>query len=65
MVLCVVIESRHDPDRHFSLPVLSRLYLNKKAAAKWNRKYRPKNELMLEMVNALYHHLDGSQKRLH
>lgn len=65
VVLCVVIESRHDPDRHFSLPVLSRLYLNKKAAKKWDRKYRPKKELMFEMVERLDGHLEGSEKRLH
>jgi hypothetical protein len=37
----------------FSLPILARLYLNKKAAAKWKVPYRSQGELALEMINLL------------
>ena len=65
VVLCVVIESRHVPGKRFSLPVLSRLYLNKSAAKKWQRAYHKKNDLMLQMLRLLEEHLDGSGKYLH
>jgi hypothetical protein len=65
IVLCVVIESRHFPGRHFSLPVLCRLYLNKTSAAKWQRAYRKKSELMLELLHLLSRHVAGSEKCLH
>jgi hypothetical protein len=63
VVLCVVVQSRRTPGRFFALPVLARLYLNKKSAEKWNRKYRTKPDLMLEMLTLLQRH-DESQ-RLH
>ena len=65
VVLCVVIESRRVPGKHFALPVLCRLYLNKTAAQKWNRVYRKKTELMLEMLTKLHSHAIESGKRLH
>ena len=65
VVLCVVIESRHMPGKRFSLPVLSRLYLNKSAAPKWQRTYHKKNDLMLQMVALLERHVGQSEKALH
>lgn len=65
VVLCVVLESRHFPGQHFSLPVLCRLYLNKTSARKWNRSYRKKSELMLQMLEILEGHCSGTGKRLH
>ena len=63
VVLCVVIESPRNPGRFFALPILARLYLSKSAAAKWNRTYRTKPELMLEMIKLVHRH--DSQQRLH
>jgi hypothetical protein len=65
VVLCVVIESRWCPGRRFTLPVLCRLYLNKDSAKKWNRTYRKKTDLMLEMLRLLDRHAAQSEKRLH
>jgi hypothetical protein len=65
VVLCVVIQSRHCPGRHFSLPVLCRLYLNHKAAEKWKRSYYSKSELMLQMLSKLDQHVRNSGKTLH
>ena len=65
VVLCVVIESRHFPGRQFSLPVLCRLYLNQTSAAKWNRAYRKKSELTLEMLQLLGRHVAETGKCLH
>jgi hypothetical protein len=65
VVLCVIIESRWTPGRVFALPVLCRLYFNKKSAAKWKRVYRKKTDLMLVSVRQLQHHIDGTEKRLH
>ncbi len=45
VVLCVVIHFPLWPERPFSLPILFRLYLNKKRAAKERRAYRSKPEL--------------------
>lgn len=56
VVLCVVIESPRTPGRYFALPILARLYLNKKACAKWNRVNRTKPELMLEMLKLVQAH---------
>ena len=60
VVLCVVIESPRTPGRYFALPILARLYLNKKSAAKWNRTYRTKPALMLELLKLVSAH-DSSQ----
>ena len=56
VVLCVVIESPRNPGRYFALPILARLYLNKKASKKWNRSYRTKPEMMLEMLRLVQAH---------
>ena len=48
VVLCVVIESPRTKGRYFALPILARLYVNKKTSDKWNRVYRTKPEMMLE-----------------
>lgn len=61
----MVIESRHGPGKRFSLPVLSRLYLNKSAAKKWQRAYHKKNDLMLQMVALLERHVAKSDQTLH
>jgi len=53
VVLCVVIESPCTSGCYFALPILTRLYLNKQSAAKWNRVYRSKSELMLEMLKSV------------
>lgn len=65
IVVGVVFESRLIPDRIFSLPVMCRLYLNKKSADKWRRKYRTKNQLMLEMLGKLETHAEKHSKTLH
>jgi hypothetical protein len=56
VVLCVVIESPRTPGHYFALPILARLYLNKKSSEKWNRAYRTKPEMMLEMLKAVQTH---------
>lgn len=53
MVLSIVIESPRTPGRYFTLPILMRLYLNKKTASQWNRKYRSKTDLMIEMLECI------------
>lgn len=63
VVLCVVIESPRIKGRYFALPVLARLYLSKSAAKKWNRAYRTKPELMLEMIQRIHRH--DEQQHLH
>jgi SRSO17 transposase len=59
VVLCVVIESPRTRGRYFALPILARLYLNKKASEKWNRAYRTKPEMMLEMLKLVLAHDPG------
>ncbi len=56
VVLCVVIESPRTAGRYFALPTLARLYLNKKSSEKWNRAYRTKPEMMLEMLKLVQAH---------
>ena len=56
VVLCVVIESPRTPGHYFALPILARLYLNKKSAEKWSRAYRTKPEMMLEMLKRVHAH---------
>ena len=63
VVLSIVIESPRTPGRWLALPLLMRLYLNKSAAAKWNRKYRSKTDLMIEMLQCLEKH--AADKNLH
>lgn len=56
VVLCVIIESPRTEGRYFALPVLARLALSKSSAKKWNRQYRTKPELMLEMLKRIQAH---------
>jgi len=56
VVLGVIVRFRLWPDRPFCLPILFRLYLNKKAATKWRRKQRTRPELAVEMLRVLCHH---------
>lgn len=56
VVLCVVIQSPRTPGHYFALPIQARLYLNKKASQKWNRAYRSKPEMMLEMLKLVQAH---------
>lgn len=53
VVLSVVVRIPCCPDRVFSLPILFRLYLNTKTAARWRRKYRKQTELAVEMLDVL------------
>jgi hypothetical protein len=50
VVLSVLVEFPFWPGRYFSLPILFRLYLNKKKAAKRRKAYRTKPQLTNEMV---------------
>lgn len=56
VVLGVIIRFPLWPERPFCLPVLFRLYLNKKRAAKDRRAYRTKPELALAMLRLLCAH---------
>lgn len=53
VVLAVILRFPLWPERALSLPVLARLYLNKKAAAKWQATYQTRSELALEMLRLL------------
>jgi hypothetical protein len=53
VVLGVLVRFPLWPDRWFCLPILFRLYLNKKAATKHRRVYRNRPELALEMLDLL------------
>src|SRR5665213_3678120 len=55
VVLGVVIHFPLWPERPFCLPILFRLYLNKKRAAKERRAYRSKPELAVELLLSLIH----------
>lgn len=50
VILGVIIRFPLWPDRPFTLPILFRLYLNEKAAAKHRRVYRTRPELAVEML---------------
>lgn len=56
VVLCVAVRLPCCPDRVFSLPVLCRLYLNTKGAARWRRTYRSKPELAVALLTRLCGH---------
>lgn len=56
VVLCVIVRFPLWPERHFSLPVLVRLYLNKKQAARWRRKHRTRPELAVQLLKILCNH---------
>jgi DDE superfamily endonuclease len=53
VVLAVRVQLRCIPGRFFSLPILFRLYLNHKAAARWRLAYRTRPELGLELLERL------------
>jgi hypothetical protein len=63
VVLSVIVVFPLWPDRPFSLPILFRLYLNKKAAQKARRQHRTKPELAVEMLRILCGH--RKNKRFH
>lgn len=56
VVLSVLVEFPFWPGRYFSLPILFRLYLNKKKAKKLRKAYRTKPELTIEMLKLLCRH---------
>jgi hypothetical protein len=53
VVLGVIIRFPLWPERAFCLPILFRLYLNKKSAARDRRVYRTRPELLVEMLTLL------------
>jgi hypothetical protein len=53
VVLGVVVRFPCWPDRPFCLPILFRLYLNQKRAAKERRRYRTRPELAVELLEIL------------
>jgi hypothetical protein len=53
VVLSILVEFPFWPGRYFSLPILFRLYLNKKKAQKLRKAYRTKPQLTMEMVKLL------------
>jgi len=50
VVLCVAVRLPFAPGRWFSLPILFRLYLNKKSAARHRLQYRSRPELAVELL---------------
>jgi hypothetical protein len=56
VVLAVVVQFSNWPKRVFSLPILFRLYLNKKSARKSKVAYRTRPELALEMLSLVCKH---------
>ena len=56
VVLGVIVYLPLWPDRPFCLPILFRLYLNKKRALQERRAYRTKPELAVEMLRLLCRH---------
>jgi hypothetical protein len=53
VVLAVVVRLPFCAERVFSLPILFRLYLNHKAAHRWNKAHRTRPELGLDLVRVL------------
>ena len=53
VVLCVIVELPFRRDHCFSLPILFRLYVNKKTAAGRRLRYRTRPELAVEMLSVL------------
>jgi SRSO17 transposase len=53
VVLCVIVELPFRPGHYFSLPILFRLYVNKKTATTKRLRYRTRPELAVEMLAAL------------
>ncbi len=59
VVLSVVVEFPLWPGKYFSLPILFRLYLNKKKSKKLRRKHRTKPQLTIEMLKLLCEHSEN------
>lgn len=59
VVLGVIVRFRHWPERAFCLPILFRLYLNKKSAQRDRRKYRTRPELAVEMLRMVCGHREN------
>jgi hypothetical protein len=53
VVLGVIVELPFRPGHYYCLPILFRLYLNKKSAAKHGRAYRTRPELAVELLSLL------------
>jgi hypothetical protein len=53
VVLGVIVELPFRPGHYYFLPILFRLYLNNKSAAKHRRVYRTRPELAVEMLSVL------------
>ncbi len=56
VVVGVIVEFPFRPGHYYCLPILFRLYLNKKKAAKHRRKYRSRPDLAVELVHLLCKH---------
>jgi len=56
VVLGVIVELPFRRGHYYCLPILFRLYLNKKSAAKHRRAYRTRPELAVEMLDVLCNH---------
>lgn len=56
VVLGVIVEFPFRKGHYYCLPILFRLYLNKKSAAKHRRAYRTRPELAVEMLGVLCNH---------
>jgi len=53
VVLSVVFESRRNPGRYYSLPVLMQLYLSPATAKKLGRKYWKKSEILVGLLRRI------------
>ena len=53
VVLGVIVELPFRPGHYYCLPILFRLYLNKKSAAKHRRAYRTRPDLAVELLDLL------------
>lgn len=53
VVLGVIVELPFRPGHYYCLPILFRLYMNKKSAAKHGRAYRTRPELAVELLSLL------------
>jgi DDE superfamily endonuclease len=53
VVLAVIVKLPFCDKRYFALPILFRLYLNKKSAAKHRRVYRTRPQLAVQMLHVL------------
>jgi hypothetical protein len=63
VMLGVIVELPFRPGHYYFLPLLFRLYLNKKSAAKHRRAYRTRPELAVEILTVLSNHLKN--RRFH